>query len=114
MKILVDGTVYEFDPDKFLNVELMAIEKATGMAALDWQDGLNRMSALAITGLVWVLRKRRGDVVAFDKIEFPMASIDLDYESPEDIEAGKARAEASASPPSDQADSSEPTTTTTS
>ena len=84
MKIKAGGIVYEFDPNRFINVELMAVEKATGMTAVEWQNGLNRGSMIAATALVWILRRRLGNpsansagLIAFDEIVFDAESLDM-------------------------------------
>lgn len=118
MKVSADGEIYTFDPNRFGNKELMAIEKATGMTAVQWERGLNEGSMIAATSLIWTLRKRLGQRSAdgggpltFDEVEFDAVTLDLMVE---DEEEGKG------SPPDGSSDtnpaegSSTPTTTTSS
>lgn len=84
MKVKAGGNVYTFDPNKFSNKELMAVERATEMSAVEWQRGLNRGSMIAATALIWVLRTRLGErsasgsgPIEFDEIEFDAESLDM-------------------------------------
>jgi len=78
MKVAADGVTYEFDENRFLNVEFIAIERATGMTAIEWQNGLNSGSAMAATALIWICRRRAGEpTLRFDDIEFDMETLDL-------------------------------------
>lgn len=86
-RVEVDGKTYGFDPERFLNVELMAIERVTGMTSLAWQNALNEGSMLAATALVWILQKRHDDpALQFDDVVFESSSLSLhaDAESPKD------------------------------
>lgn len=102
MRIEAGGKSFYFDPDHFLNVELNAIEKATGMNAVQWQTGMNEGSMTAATALVWILEKRLGTRVPvldaqgnqtgqtrpmlFDDVVFEAGSLNLE---PEDETEGK-------------------------
>lgn len=113
----IEGESYEFDTQKFLNVELIAIERETGFTSFEWQNKLNQGSMIAATGLIWVLRKRVGKVQAFDEVEFETSTLVIDFRSREEVAAEKAEAEAraaSASTATDPAPSSPTPTTTTS
>lgn len=93
--VVVEGKTYTFDPDKFLNVELIAIERNTGMSAMEWQEGLNRVSMLAITGLVWILKRRSENPgLAFDDVVFDPNTLEMNFG---DDSSGKAPASASES-----------------
>jgi len=73
----VDGKTYEFDQDRLTNVECMAVEKATGMTTGEWQEALNAGSMLAITALVWLIRKREEPTTKFDEVEFAISSLEI-------------------------------------
>lgn len=90
-KLSVDGRVYEFDQDRLTNVECMAIEKVTGLTFGEWADALQKRSMLAVTALVWVVRKRDEPTLRFSDVEFNVASLDItDDEQPEEAgDAGK-------------------------
>lgn len=119
MKVSADGEIYEFDPNRFLNTELMAIEKATdGMTAVEWQSGLNRGSMTAATALIWILRRRRADpspsgvgLIRFDEVVFDAETLDMTVED-EDEGKGSPPEGSSDTTPADP--SSAPTTTTSS
>ena len=80
MKIIVDGQAYEFDMTRITNVEGMAIEKATGGTYQEWADSLQAGSMLALTALVWVVRKRSEPTLTFDQVEFSHISVEEDEE----------------------------------
>jgi hypothetical protein len=78
MKVAADGVTYDFDENRFLNVEFIAIERATGMTAVQWQHGLNSGSAMACTALIWICRRRAGEpTLRFDDVEFEMDTLDM-------------------------------------
>jgi hypothetical protein len=117
LKVTAGGIAYEFDPNRFGNKEIMAIEKATGMTAVEWQNGLNRGSMTAATALIWILRRRRGDLgpagsglIEFDEVEFDAESLDMT--GGEEEVKDSAPEISSAMTPADP--SSTPTTTTSS
>src|SRR5882757_6624470 len=98
MKIAVGEKVYTFDPNKFMNVELIAIERATGMNAFEFQDGLNAGSMMAATALIWILDKREGKIQAFDNVLFLAKDLDLSPE--DDVEKKESSPESSSDTPS--------------
>lgn len=120
-KLSVAGETYEFDPNKWMNVELIAIERETGMASFVWQNKLNEGSAIAMTALLWVLRKRQGRIEQYDEVEYNTDTLIVDFRSREQVLAAeKAEAEAKAKTASESSDStptppddSSPTPTTT-
>lgn len=79
MRISAGGKTFTFDPNKFLNTELIAVERATGFSAIEFQDGLNRGSMMAATALLWILQKRHVDpTIQFDDVEFDSATLLLE------------------------------------
>lgn len=77
MRIKVDGREYTFDFQKFLNTELMAVERETGFTAEQFQDKLNDGSMIAITALVWILQKRHDDPTRkFEDVVFDTSTLD--------------------------------------
>lgn len=66
----VDGQVLRIDPDprKLTGAELLAVERHTGMAMVDFGEALMnpRGSAAAVAALVWIARRRSGDFVKWD------------------------------------------------
>jgi hypothetical protein len=85
MNVRAEGKTYTFDPGKFLNVELIAIERATGLTALGLQDGLNNGSMLAATALIWTLRKRHENPqLTFDEVVFNTETFGLEFDPKEE------------------------------
>lgn len=98
--VRVGERVFVFDNDQFGNVELMAIERETGMTTLEWQLKLVSGSVTASTALVWMLRRRHGEPhLPFDEVEFDMKDlfIDIGVDGEEET-AGKDAAPAPAVP----------------
>jgi hypothetical protein len=89
MRILisVDGNSYEFEDTSADNIELMAIERVTGMTTAEWADAINRGSMLGTTALIWIMRRRAEPGLKFDDVHFHPAS--LKVETVEDDEPGK-------------------------
>lgn len=87
---------YEFDVAQFTNKEAMAVEKATGYPWQEWIDKINEGDVLATTGLVWMVRRKAQEDVAFHDVDFAMGdvSFDLDDEQKRAVEAAVAAAEA--------------------
>ena len=90
VKVEYKEHVWTFDPNKFMNVELIAVERQIGMTSMEFQDGLNRGSVLAITALIWLMLKRHGMATPFDDIEFSSDEFDIspvpDSSDPESTE----------------------------
>lgn len=77
MKVSIDGQVFDYDPNRMLNTEAIALHKVTGMRMTEWSSALAEGDAFALTGLVWLLYRREGREVPFDEVEFDMGSIDI-------------------------------------
>jgi hypothetical protein len=91
VRVHVDGSTYEFEQNGFSNKDFIAIERELGMTAIEWRDGLNKSSMLAITGLIWILRRRDEDpALRFDDVEFNPDTLDME----EDEDSGKDPTEA--------------------
>lgn len=80
MKLTVDGEVFDFDMTRITNVEGMAIEKATGGTYVEWAQSMEAGSMLAVTALVWIVRKRQEPTLRFEDVEFTTISIEQDVE----------------------------------
>lgn len=94
MKVTIDGQVFDYNPNRMLNTEAIALQKVTGMRMQEWTSALTEGDAFALTGLVWLLYRREGNEVRFDEVEFDIGSIDIqDDEKPAtEVEAGPTEA----------------------
>lgn len=81
-KVTIDGQVYNYDPNRMLNTEAIALQKVTGLRMNEWGDALKEGDAFALTGLVWLLWRRDGREVPFDMVEFDIGSISLEEDEP--------------------------------
>jgi len=67
-----------FDPDKLMNVELMAVEREFNMPGGDFEEGLNKGSLTAVTALIWILLRRHVDpATLWQTIEFTMDEFNM-------------------------------------
>ena len=81
MKIVLgppDGPKQEWEFGRLMNVELIAIEKQTGLMGTEVTDALNKRSVLALTALVWVIRKRREPQLQFEHVRFAMDELSIE------------------------------------
>lgn len=78
MKISIDGESFEYDANKLLNTEAIALQKVTGMRPPAFGEALQEGDAIAITGLVWLMWRRIGKVMAFEDVEFDLAALELE------------------------------------
>jgi hypothetical protein len=77
LKVSIGEESHVFDQRKMLNTEAMAIERVTGGTTTEWQEMLARGSVLAMTALVWVIRKRKEPNLQFAKVEFSASDVDM-------------------------------------
>jgi hypothetical protein len=82
MKIAISGETYEYDPDTLLNTEAIALQRATGMRPPEFGKALELGDAVALTGLVWLIWRRNGRNVEFDAVEFDLADVSIEGDTP--------------------------------
>lgn len=92
-----ERVTYDFSPGKMLNVEAIAIEKATGLAVGPLLAGLAVKSALSVTGIVWVMRKRQEPWVQFEEVVFNIE--DCRIEDPDELDDAEEQADPKAADP---------------
>ena len=88
MRIIIGpagGPRQEWEFDRLMNVELIAIEKQTGFIGDEFTDALNKRSVTALTALVWVIRKRNEPQLRFEHVRFAIdeLTIEEDEEAPD-------------------------------
>lgn len=86
MRFTVSGEQYEYDPNKLMNIEAIALQRATGMRPPEFGKALELGDAIAITGLVWLMWSRNGKVVPFEEVVFDIASIEIEDEDEADAD----------------------------
>lgn len=82
MKITVDGTTYDYDPDTLRNDEAMALEAALSMTFKQWSEQLTAGSVGALTGLVWLVKRREEPALRFSEVQFAFSSLNIEDDSP--------------------------------
>jgi hypothetical protein len=86
-KVTVDGQVYDYDPERMLNTEAIALQKVTGFTISEWLKALQKEDAFALTALVWLLWRRSGREVEFDEVEFDIGQLDIEDDKADEDEA---------------------------
>jgi hypothetical protein len=77
-----DRKTYAFDPNKLLNTEYIAIERAAQLTVSQLGAGLSNGSLTAVTAIVWVLRKRDEPRLQFGEVLFTLDECEI--EDPDD------------------------------
>lgn len=81
-----DRKTYEVELGKLMNVELIAVEKMTGLALDPLLMGLAEKSLTATTALVWIMRKRQEPRLKFDEVTFSLDEVLIEFPDLEDDE----------------------------
>lgn len=72
-----DETTWNIAISKFMNVEMIAVERATGLPVPAFFMGVYSGSMLARTALLWILRKRQEPSLLFDEVELEIGELDI-------------------------------------
>src|SRR4051812_10596799 len=88
IKMSVEGKPYEFEDTAADNIELMAVERVTGMTIPEWADAISRGSMLGITALIWIMRRRTEPNLEFSDVHFHPSSLVIGPQEDED-DSGK-------------------------
>jgi hypothetical protein len=72
LRLALDDQTYEIDLRTILNVEAIEIQKRTGYAYDEWLTKCDEGDPQAITAMVWLMRKRAGDILRYSEVEFPI------------------------------------------
>lgn len=84
MKITVEGVVYDHDPKVMLVSEALDVQaKLDGMSMARWQQGLNQQEPLETKALVYLLKKRAGEKVDWDTLDFNLVSFEIEDDEEE-------------------------------
>ena len=71
----VGGTEYEFDQNKLALIEAIAIKKAIGLTVKSFQEGLQAMDPEALQAMVWLARKRAGEAIRLQDVDFDVIAL---------------------------------------
>lgn len=81
---------YDCDFNKMLNVEFIAIERFTGLTVQGVAQGLEQASSIAVTSIVWVLRRRKEPGLRFEDVQFVFSEVEIeDLDDKDESEAPK-------------------------
>lgn len=79
LRLIVDGQTYSFDDARMLNIEAIALKKATGLNPQELWQGISAFDAEAITALVWLARRRTGERdLRYTAVEFDLGGMDME------------------------------------
>lgn len=81
MRIIVEGTSYDFDMKKLLVSEAIFIQEKTGLKFRAWQTALTEGDALATKCLVYILKWRAGESPDWNVLDFDLGSIEAEDET---------------------------------
>lgn len=94
-----DRKTYRFDENKLMNVEAMAMERVTGRGLTEILAGVQEGSLIALTAIIWVLRRREEPGLQFEDVQFRIMDLDTgDDEEPEETVPKEAGPEDPAEP----------------
>jgi hypothetical protein len=83
MRVIVEGTTYEWGHKKFLNTESILLKRKLGLTAKEWYQAVVDEDGEAITALVWFVRRRNGEPdLKFEDVVFDLG--DAKIENDED------------------------------
>lgn len=86
IKLTVEGTEYEFNPERFLVAEARELKTYTGFTPPRWFAAIDEQDPDALAFLVYLAKKREGeqlrysDLDTLDYADFDMEIVDLDAE----------------------------------
>lgn len=75
-KLRVKDDVYEWSAVTFTNKEGMEIEKVTGKTFDQWRQSVVDGSAVGLTALVYILKRRHNGRIRWEDIEFEYGDIE--------------------------------------
>lgn len=86
IRFTVEGTKYELDIMRLMNTEAILIKKMTGLTIQGMYEGMDKGDPEALTALVWLAKKRAGEPVKFQELEFDTFEVaqSLEADEPEE------------------------------
>lgn len=77
MKIRIEDAFYDFDAERLMLSEALAVKTYTGMSIPEWQKALEQFDPSAVQALAWLLKKRNGEDVRFSDVDFNLAEFEV-------------------------------------
>jgi hypothetical protein len=80
LRITLGEQVLDFDDNRLLNTEAIALRKVSGLTVDEFLRGISEFEPVALTVLVWLARRRAGETdLRFSDVEFDMGTtFDID------------------------------------
>lgn len=122
MKVLVDGTFYEYDTAHLTVREAFEMKERTGFGIVAFEDAWDAMEPVALAWVAYLAKKRAGEQVNWDTFDFDLGAMLTDLyaaDSGDALDPTSATLPTSEPPPADTqlespaATTSEPSGTTT-
>ena len=76
-KVRINGEAFDWDSSHHPMSEALAIEQATGLRYVDWENELAAGSMKAMCAFVWLVWRRNGRDVPYEDIAAGKVEIDL-------------------------------------
>lgn len=89
MKINVGDSAYDWDMDKMMVSEAIALHEKTRMTIRPWRQALAEGDPLATKGLVFLLKLRAGEQPDWQTLDFDLATVTVDDDEDEEEPAPK-------------------------
>jgi hypothetical protein len=88
-KVTINGEVFDWDPSRKPMSEALAIENGLKCRYVDWEEDLQKGSARALAGFVWLVWRRDGRTVDLQAIlngdvEIDLAGLSVEGDGDED------------------------------
>lgn len=74
---------WPWEPDRLMNDEAEAIERATGLKWSEFKTAIRQDSVIAIHGLLWVMLRREVDGLKYHEVKFSMSEISFELDDDE-------------------------------
>jgi hypothetical protein len=68
LKVTIHGEVFSFDNERYPLSEAIALEEKLGIPFHEWKNDLDRGSAKALAGFVWLVLRRNGKDTTLEDI----------------------------------------------
>lgn len=75
---LGDEDLGDFDFQKFTNSDGYLVENSSGLSVKQFFDGIAEMRSIALQTFVWLLRRRKGQIVDRASIDFAIGDLRLE------------------------------------
>lgn len=105
-RLRIGDQQYDFDKSKLMLSEARLVKEWTGLSPAQWEKGLSQMDPDCVAALVGLLKRRAGEEVDFDTLDFDFGAFgfveepaDQDEQTPGPTPAAETEGTSSATTP---------------